>query len=384
MLSRLASRITLIQNNRVATRSLSTHTYFNNNNNIYYNRRTMSTSSTTSTSSTSSTSSSTAPQQPPKGGAPPGKGGGGGGGGKKGNNKKADDGCCTPKPKSKQQTVEPSKYKYSTPAVVDMPDDAKYVDSHVHVDQILIRMNMTLDQFPQFAAANFPPQFEACVQVCCDPIALDYTDMLVGFAPIYAAYGVHPHNAKDYTDDIEQKLIERMKHPKTVAWGEMGLDYFYNKSVRDVQLEAFRRQLIAAVKCNKPLVIHSREAEADTLQLLKENVPKDWKIHIHCFTSDANFAIQLLEHFPNLYIGFTGCITFKNSESIRDSLSIVPIDRLLLETDGPYMTPEPFRGKIAHSGHIPMVANIVAAVKEMPLDEVLTQCRINTTMVYGI
>eukprot|EP01133_Synstelium_polycarpum_P006400 gene6400-7424_t len=245
-------------------------------------------------------------------------------------------------------------------------------------------MNRTLDEFPLFMAENYPPQFEKCVQVCCDPVALEYTDMLVGFDPIYAAYGVHPHNASEYNDDIEAKLLVRMQHPKTVAWGEMGLDYYYNKSPKDTQQSAFKRQLVQAVKCNKPLVIHSRDAEADTLAILKELVPVDYKIHIHCFTSTMDFAISLLEHFSNLYIGFTGCITFKSSDSIRDSVSVVPIDRILLETDGPYMAPEPFRGKIAHSGHIPNVANMISHVKNIPVDEVLTQCRINTTMVYGI
>ncbi|EFA81466.1 hypothetical protein PPL_05454 [Heterostelium album PN500] len=278
------------------------------------------------------------------------------------------------KPQSKGNKSEVSKYKFTTPKVVDMPVDAKYVDTHVHVDQIMMRMNMTLDQFPMFAAANFPPQFERLVQVCCDPVSLEYTDMLISFDQIFAAYGVHPHNASEYNDDIEAKLIQRMASPKVVAWGECGLDYFYNKSARPAQLSAFTRQLQAAVKCNKPVVVHSREAEEDTLRLLKENLPKDWKIHIHCFTSNIEFALALLEHFPNLYIGFTGCITFNNSESIRDSVSVVPIDRILLETDGPYMTPMPFRGQIANSGHIPQIANVIAGIKELSLEEVLTQC----------
>ncbi|KYQ89109.1 hypothetical protein DLAC_10341 [Tieghemostelium lacteum] len=277
-----------------------------------------------------------------------------------------------------------SEFNFVNPAVVNMPQDAKYVDSHVHIDQILIREKLTLEDFTSFQKAKFPPQFERCVQVCCDPVSLDYTDFLVKFDPIYAAYGVHPHNASQYNDDIENKLVERMKHPKTVAWGEMGLDYFYTKSPRDKQMSAFASQLKKAVECKKPLVIHSREAEQDTLDLLTIHVPKDWKIHIHCFTSNPDFAQKLLAHFSNLYIGFTGCITFKNSESIRASVQAVPIERMLLETDGPYMTPEPFRGQTAHSGHIPQVANMIAQVKQLSLEQVLKQCRINTTNVYGI
>ncbi|KAF2073618.1 hypothetical protein CYY_005075 [Polysphondylium violaceum] len=314
---------------------------------------------------------------------------------------KLKEGCCDvdnkPSQKQKQQQQpkkqqqqqpkkqESSKPKLNTPPTVDMPNDIKYVDSHVHVDQILIRLNKTLDEFPIFQKENYPIQFEKCVQVCCDPVALEYTDMLVQFDPIYAAYGVHPHNASEYTDDIEQKLITRMSHPKTVAWGEMGLDYYYNKSPVDIQKQAFSRQLVAAVQCKKPIVIHSRDAEQDTITILKDLVPKEWKIHIHCFTSsNLDFAKSLLEYFPNLYIGFTGCISFGNSQPIRDAVSLVPIERMLLETDGPYMTPMPFRGQVAHSGHIPLVANVISQVKNIPLVDVLKQCRINTTNVYGI
>ncbi|EAL68497.1 hypothetical protein DDB_G0278649 [Dictyostelium discoideum AX4] len=303
--------------------------------------------------------------------------------------KNNDKGCCDPsvnQPKSKQKPIDNSKAKLNTPKVVDMAEDAKYVDSHVHVDQLLIRLNKSLTDFPQFKQDNFPKQFEKLIQVCCDPVSIEYADFLIeNNECIYGAYGVHPHNAKEYNDQIEQKLIDRMKsNPKVVAWGEMGLDYFYNKSSNDEQINAFSRQLKQAVKLGKPLVIHSREAEEDTLRLLKELVPVDYKIHIHCFTSNSDFAKQLLDHFPNLCIGFTGCITFRNSQSIRDSVEAVPIERILLETDGPYMTPEPFRGQIAHSGHIPMVANAISQIKNIPLDQVLKQCRENTTKIYGI
>ncbi|EGG20986.1 hypothetical protein DFA_00855 [Cavenderia fasciculata] len=313
------------------------------------------------------------------------------------NNNNNNKGCCDPearkpqpqqgggKKKGEKKVTPPSKYVVFTPAVIDMPDDAKYIDSHCHVDQTLQRLNKMLPDFPQFVKDNYPPQFEACVQVCCDPVSMEYTDFLVQYPQIYAAYGVHPHNAKDYTDTVESKLIERMSHPKTVAWGEMGLDYYYKNSTHDQQKIAFRRQLGVAVPLGKPLVIHSRDAEEDTIAILKELVPKDYKIHIHCLTSSNQpYILQLLEHFSNLCIGFTGCITFKSSDPIRDSLAIIPLDRLLLETDAPYMTPEPFRGQIAHSGHIPHVANLIAQIKGTSVEAVLKQCRENTKKIYGI
>ncbi|EGC32936.1 hypothetical protein DICPUDRAFT_155056 [Dictyostelium purpureum] len=301
------------------------------------------------------------------------------------NKKNNNNGCCDPSPKSKSKPIDPSKPKLQTPKTVVMPDDAKYIDSHVHVDQFLIRSNKTLEDFDSFKQEHFPKQFEALIQVCCDPVSIEYTDFLISkFDTIYAAYGVHPHNANEYTDQVESKLVERMSNPKVLAWGEMGLDYFYNKSTVEEQQTAFARQCKKAVELGKPLVIHSREAEEDTLRILKETVPKDHRIHIHCFTSSPDFAKSLLEYFPNLCIGFTGCITFKNSQSIRDSVEAVPIERILLETDGPYMTPEPYRGKIAHSGHIPLVANSIAQIKNIPLEQVLKQCRLNTNKIYGI
>ncbi|KAJ7668881.1 Metallo-dependent hydrolase [Mycena rosella] len=118
--------------------------------------------------------------------------------------------------------------------------------------------------------------------------------------------GVHPHNASQYTDKIEADIIEAMAHPRCVGWGECGLDYHYDTSPRPVQREVFVRQLRCAVRLGKPLTIHSREADADTERILKEEVPKDHRIHIHCFTNAPAFAQRLLDWFPNLYIGVTG------------------------------------------------------------------------------
>ncbi|EDR07051.1 uncharacterized protein LACBIDRAFT_328338 [Laccaria bicolor S238N-H82] len=118
------------------------------------------------------------------------------------------------------------------------------------------------------------------------------------------ALGVHPHDAKHYTDAVEKDILEAMTHPRCVALGEIGLDYHYDNSPRDVQRNVFRRQLKHAVRLGKPLVIHTREAEEDTEKILKE-VPKDYKIHVHCFSDSPEFAARLLAHFPNLYIGIT-------------------------------------------------------------------------------
>jgi len=203
---------------------------------------------------------------------------------------------------------------------------------------------------------------------------------------VFAAFGIHPHYATVYTDEIENQIIESFKKfpEKSLAWGECGLDFHYNNSPPDVQKQIFTRQVIKAVEINKPIIVHTREADDDTLRILQENVPRHWRIHVHCFTGSTVFAQKLLDAYPNLFIGFTGVITFKNSQDIRESVKIVPLERLLLETDGPFMAPIPYRGKVAHSGHIPLVAQMIAEVKNVSVETVFEAARANTKKMYGI
>ena len=133
----------------------------------------------------------------------------------------------------------------------------------------------------------------------------------------------------------------------------------------------------------KPLVVHSREAESETLDILKRKIPKDHKIHIHCFTSSKAFAQDLIGYFPNLFIGFTGVITFASAQSTRDVVQIVPLERILLETDGPFMSPNGFRGYLSHPGFIPLVAKQIAEVKGIPVEKVLQKTRLNANLMYG-
>eukprot|EP01089_Gocevia_fonbrunei_P020449 TRINITY_DN7633_c0_g1_i2.p1 TRINITY_DN7633_c0_g1~~TRINITY_DN7633_c0_g1_i2.p1 ORF type:complete len:194 (+),score=29.73 TRINITY_DN7633_c0_g1_i2:41-583(+) len=175
-----------------------------------------------------------------------------------------------------------------------------------------------------------------------------------------------------------------MSNAKVVAWGEIGLDYHYDLSDRETQKKVFSQQISKAIELKKPLVIHTREAEEDTYTIMKELVPKDWNIHIHCFTSSKPFAEKLLSEWDNLFIGFTGVITFGTAQNVRDVCKIVPLDRFLLETDGPYMAPTPFRGKTCHSGHIPYIAKKIAEVKEIPIEKVFEEALKNTKRMYGI
>ena len=132
------------------------------------------------------------------------------------------------------------------------------------------------------------------------------------------------------------------------------------------------------------MIIHTREAEEDTLTILKAEAPRDWKIHVHCFTSSPAMAEALLAAFPGLCLGFTGIVTFKNAQELQSVAAATPLQRMLLETDGPYLAPIPFRGKPAHPGHIPHIAAKIAGLKGVPVEEVYLHARENTRRVYGI
>jgi len=172
---------------------------------------------------------------------------------------------------------------------------------------------------------------------------------------------------------------------KRVAWGECGLDFHYNHSSKEVQMEAFAKQIQCAVAVNKPLIIHSRSAEAETLDLLKKHLPKDHPTHLHCFNDSLEYTKKLLADYPNLYFGITGTITFLDSERLRNIVrDVLPLDRILLETDAPYLTPKGSSTKVNHPGNIPHIAKCIAELKGTTLDEVFTLTRFNTNKCYSI
>lgn len=157
-----------------------------------------------------------------------------------------------------------------------------------------------------------------------------------------------------------------------------------DEDYRNLQRGVFTRQMDLAVSLKKPLVVHTRFAEDDTLELMEKHLPTEHPIHVHCFTSSNTLAQALLERFSTLRLGFTGVVTFKNAPEVKEVVRNTPLDRILLETDSPYMAPEPFRGRIAHPGHVSYVADTVATLKGVSRAEVLATCRRNTRLIYGI
>lgn len=173
------------------------------------------------------------------------------------------------------------------------------------------------------------------------------------YPSVYASVGVHPHDAKLYDDAAEEHLIELTKSEKVIAWGEIGLDFYYDHSPRDVQVEVFRRQIRTAKRLGLPIIVHSRDANDETVEILtteysgqtengklkRENAPGV----MHCFGGTPEMAEKLMA--VGFYISFAGNVTFKKAENLREAARVVPLDRLLIETDCPFLTPVPHRGK---------------------------------------
>lgn len=257
----------------------------------------------------------------------------------------------------------------------------RYIDTHCHLDGILAKLGD-----PDYAAfrSRLPAEYEGCITISCDPASIGPALKLMENPEVHGAFGIHPHDAKAYGPELERELEAALAHPKAVAWGEIGLDYHYDFSPRDIQREVFARQIRRGLALGKPLIIHTREAEADTLEILEREAPPEWRIHVHCFTSSPAMAGRLLAHFPNLCLGLTGIVTFKNAQELQAVAKTTPLDRLLLETDGPYLAPIPHRGQPAHPGHIPLIAAKLAELKGTTMEAVYAAARENTRRIYGI
>jgi TatD DNase family protein len=274
----------------------------------------------------------------------------------------------------------------------------KFIDSHLHIHRILSdkRVNLKITDFPEYEkneilkiSSELNCDLEAYVNVVCDPKYFESSTVdLLKTKNIFGTFGIHPHCAKEYNEKLENFIIQQMSSEKVVAWGECGLDFFYNNSEKDDQISCFKRQLQMAVKCKKPVVIHSRDAFEETFEIMSNELPNDWKIHFHCFTYEGEVGIsiikKLMNQFPNLYFGFTGAITFKKSDKLRESVASVPLERILLETDAPYMAPGKYRGQVCHSGMIPLIGKTISEVKNISFEEVMEQTYQNSKFVYGI
>ncbi|OUM97141.1 MAG: hydrolase TatD [Paenibacillaceae bacterium ZCTH02-B3] len=185
---------------------------------------------------------------------------------------------------------------------------------------------------------------------------------------IYAAVGWHPQDAVDMKPDDLDWLEELCRHPKVRAIGEIGLDYYWDTSPRDVQERVFREQIRLARRLGKPIIIHNRDATGDVVRILREEKAADVGGIMHSFSSSPEIARECMK--MNFYISFGGPVTFKNAVQPKESLAAVPLERLLIETDCPYLTPHPFRGKRNEPAHVRLVAEAAAAIKQVTVEEI--------------
>src|SRR5215204_1325241 len=185
---------------------------------------------------------------------------------------------------------------------------------------------------------------------------------------IFTAIGVHPHDARHYNDEAEEKIKTLIRSERVIAWGEIGLDFHYDNSPRDVQVEVFKRQLRAARECNLPVVIHTREAEAETIEILRSEYEGVQRCGVfHCFSGSMELAQRAIE--IGFMISFSGIVTFKKAEELREVAKQVALDRLLIETDCPYLSPIPFRGKRNEPAYVVEVARCLAGIHGMEIEE---------------
>lgn len=247
-------------------------------------------------------------------------------------------------------------------------------DSHAHYD------DERFDEDREALLARLPQSGVAGVINCGTTLATSRTSIALAerFDYIYAAIGIHPEEAADATEADYDALLPLYSHPKVVAVGEIGLDYYWDIP-KNVQLESFERQLILANALGKPVIIHDREAHADTLSLLKKYRPRGV---MHCYSGSVETMEELLQ--LGFYIGLGGAVTFKNAKKPLSVAAAVPQDRLLLETDCPYMAPVPFRGKRNDSSLIAYVAATIAAVRGEDAQTLIDRCRENTALLFGI
>lgn len=267
-----------------------------------------------------------------------------------------------------------------------------FIDTHCHLDMLYSKLSFkgTFTKFRKIYSSSFPKEFQGCISDFCDPRTLTdcLWEELLKEDLVWGAFGCHPHFARYYSESQERNLLQALRHPKAVAFGEMGLDYSY-KCTTPVpeQHKVFERQLQLAVSLKKPLVIHCREADEDLLDIMKKFVPPDYKIHRHCFTGSYPVIEPLLKYFPNMSVGFTAVLTYSSAWEARDALKQIPLERIIVETDAPYFLPRQVPKSLcqyAHPGLALHTVREIARVKDEPLSRTLAALRENTSRLYNL
>lgn len=238
------------------------------------------------------------------------------------------------------------------------------VDSHCHLDRLNFdELGLSLEQVLENARAKKVEHF-LCVSVTLDQFP-GMLEKVQGFDDVSVSCGVHPLDQKDALD--KNRLLSLAKNDKVVAIGETGLDYYYSKDTHQVQKDSFAGHIDVANELHKPLIIHTRDAKQDTLDIMRAHNAENCGGVLHCFTEDWQMAKQALD--LGFYISISGIVTFRNAAALREVVEKIPLDRLLIETDSPYLAPVPHRGKTNQPAYVEDVAYFIADLKKLSFSE---------------
>ncbi|SMB86868.1 TatD DNase family protein [Desulfonispora thiosulfatigenes DSM 11270] len=251
-------------------------------------------------------------------------------------------------------------------------------DTHAHLED-----KRFADDYEQVIKRAKEAGVKYILDVGCDEEGAKKAVFLAdNFPNVYAAIGLHPHDAKIGDERLWQEFYKLAEHPKVVALGEMGLDYYYDYSPREVQQEVFRRQIQMAKELNKPIIVHDREAHQDSFDIVVEEGAKEVGGVFHAYSGSIEMAKEIMK--LNFYISIGGPVTFKNANKLLNVAEFIPLDRLLIETDCPYLTPHPHRGKRNEPAYVKLVAEKIAELKGITFEEVAKASLENAKRLFKI
>lgn len=266
----------------------------------------------------------------------------------------------------------------SLPPLPILAKNASLIDTHCHLD-----MEAYADDLDTVIAAATRHGVTRIITIGIDVSSSEKAvELSSRYDNVFATVGIHPHDALQATPEAYARLHTLAGQPRVVGYGEIGLDYVKNYAPREVQLRAFSEQLAVARELDLPVVIHDREAHDDTLHLLRDVGPFARHGVMHCFSGDVKLAAAVLD--LGFYISIPGVATFANAQSLREVVKMVPIQHLLLETDGPFLAPVPFRGKRNEPKLMLYTAQLVAEIKNVPLEEVATATTANAIRLFKL
>ncbi|KNG79184.1 TatD family hydrolase [Mycoplasma sp. HU2014] len=263
-------------------------------------------------------------------------------------------------------------------------DNNKIFDNHIHFNDYFRYKDANVKQMIEESYKhNVGAWLCASFDLTSSKKAVELSEQ---FEDVYVAVAIHPNEVSNYDKSVIDQLDQLANHQKVVAIGETGLDYYYTREDEQLQKEFFKDHINLAIKHNKVLQMHIRdlkdvyEAYDDVIEIIKDlnQIPKV----VHCFSANKEYAQKFLD--LNCYINIGGAVTFKNAKDLQEAVKVIPLDKLLLETDAPYLTPHPFRGQLNHPKYIYYTAKKVAELKNIPIEEVIKQTTLNSKKLFKI